>query len=338
MNSAMEASVEDEVGQTRMKRPHVIILGAGASRAACPNGDKNGRLLPLMKDFVEGLDLESLLSKWGIDPNQNFEDIYSDLYQSGEQAKTEELNKIINLYFGAMELPDNPNLYDHLVLSMRSKDLIATFNWDPFLVEAICRNRASGLKLPRIVFLHGNVAVSYCPKCGIKGRCFADCDKCAERLIKTPLLYPVKEKNYADDTFISNEWRILKRDMGSAFMITIFGYSGPKTDAEAITAMKAGWGDPNERSMEQTAFISTQREEDIAENWDAFIHSHHYEVQNDFYESWIANHPRRTGEAYMHQYIDAKFIDNNPIPKDLNFPELWAWYAQFKEPEERNPD
>ena len=32
--------------------PHVVMLGAGASVAAFPNGDKNGRKVPLMKDLV----------------------------------------------------------------------------------------------------------------------------------------------------------------------------------------------------------------------------------------------------------------------------------------------
>ena len=32
--------------------PHVVILGAGASLAAFPDGDKNGRKLPLMNDIV----------------------------------------------------------------------------------------------------------------------------------------------------------------------------------------------------------------------------------------------------------------------------------------------
>jgi len=33
--------------------PHVFILGAGASVAACPDGDRNGRRLPVMANFVE---------------------------------------------------------------------------------------------------------------------------------------------------------------------------------------------------------------------------------------------------------------------------------------------
>ena len=64
-----------------------------------------------------------------------------------------------------------------------------------------------------------------------------------------------------------------------------------------------------------------------------FIHTHHYEAHSNFYDSWIANHPRRTGEAYINQYIDAMFIDNNPIPKDLHFPDLWDWFERLQEVE-----
>lgn len=33
-------------------RPHVVLLGAGASRAAFPSGEETGKHLPLMNDFV----------------------------------------------------------------------------------------------------------------------------------------------------------------------------------------------------------------------------------------------------------------------------------------------
>ena len=46
-------SKEDEVLGPKNSRPHLVILGAGASYAAFPNGDKNGRKLPLMNNIVE---------------------------------------------------------------------------------------------------------------------------------------------------------------------------------------------------------------------------------------------------------------------------------------------
>ena len=120
-------------------------------------------------------------------------------------------------------------------------------------------------------------------------------------------------------------------------MITIFGYGGPKADQEAIAAMKDAWGDKYQRSMEQTAFITRpgENEDDIRQAWGAFIHTHHYELHEDFYDSWIAKHPRRTGEAWINQYLDAKFIDDNPIPKNMDFQNLWKWFEQFKGSETR---
>ncbi|MFW6223076.1 MAG: hypothetical protein ACOC3T_05645 [Bacteroidota bacterium] len=34
-------------------RPHVVILGAGASAAAFPQGDANGKKLPVMNDLAD---------------------------------------------------------------------------------------------------------------------------------------------------------------------------------------------------------------------------------------------------------------------------------------------
>ena len=62
------SSIEKEIANTSMGgHPHVVILGAGASLAAFPNGDKNGRQLPLMNNLVEVVGLRSLLDSWDID-------------------------------------------------------------------------------------------------------------------------------------------------------------------------------------------------------------------------------------------------------------------------------
>jgi hypothetical protein len=49
-----------------VQRPHVVILGAGASVASCLDGDKNGRRLPTMNNFVDILGLRDLLEKMGL--------------------------------------------------------------------------------------------------------------------------------------------------------------------------------------------------------------------------------------------------------------------------------
>lgn len=184
--------------------------------------------------------------------------------------------------------------------------------------------------MPNLAFLHGNLSVGYCAKDDVVGVAGLRCRRCGDPFEVSKLLYPVREKDYASDPGIARQWRELRRGFKSAFMITVFGYSAPKTDVAAVAAMKEAWGTPDDRSMEQTSFITIQDEDEVREAWRPFIHSHHYEVHANFYDSWLANHPRRTGEAYLSQYIDAKFIPDNPIPKDLDFPELWQWYDQFR--------
>jgi hypothetical protein len=305
MPSPEDYSVEDEIADVGVGAPHVVVLGAGASRACCPNGDKNGKSLPLMADFAVALGVDALLSSWGFNPLDNFEDTYSSLHDRHETDKLRELRYKVETYFSSLEIPEEPTIYDRLLLSLRPKDIVATFNWDPLLLQAYLRNYQHA-PLPKPIFLHGNIMTGYCEAdrtVGLRGHI---CSRCGIPFSPTPLLYPVRHKDYATDTFIASQWNVLKRGFKKAFMITIFGYSGPKTDREAILAMKDAWGSTDDRIMEQTSFITLQS-----------------------YESWIANHPRRTGEAHFAQYYDAKFVENNPIPRYPVFSEIWNWYENL---------
>jgi hypothetical protein len=327
----MEVSAEDEINQVEIRKPHVVILGAGASYAALPNGDTRGNKLPLMNNFVETLGIENLIKKANIKTkSKNFEDIYSEMQKQPNLSDLcEELEHEVYSYFKNLELPDEPTIYDHLVLSLRDKDFIATFNWDPFLVQAIRRNRDQ-CKLPKPLFMHGNVEVGYCPAKHMMGNNGRTCHKCGADLIPTKLLYPVEEKNYDLDDFISRQWTVLENMLGIAFMVTIFGYGAPVSDVRAVSLLKKAWGSTDDRIMEQFEIIDVRKEDDLHDTWSPFIHSHHYRIENDFYNSWIANHPRRTGEAYFNQNVKAMFIANNPIPKDAGFEELWEWYDELQ--------
>ena len=69
------------------------------------------------------------------------------------KAVKEELEKIIREYMSNYKLPDNPTIYDFLVMSLTSKDLIATFNWDPLLVQAVGRTMRYTNNVPQVAFL-----------------------------------------------------------------------------------------------------------------------------------------------------------------------------------------
>lgn len=317
-----------------MQRPHVVLVGAGASRAALPNGDANGRSLPLMKDFISLLDLEELVRPTRIPYRErNFEDVYADTHQNNKLTEVRKrIETRIYDYFDCLALPNHPTIYDYLVLCLRDKDVIATFNWDPFLVQACRRNRWIG-SLPTLLFLHGNVKIACCINDKVVGLKGSYCSKCGQRLEPTRLLYPVTEKNYEVDPMLSAQWEYLRDDMSNAFMFTVLGYSAPRSDVGAVGLLKEGWGPPEQRSMEETEIIDIKEEDELLAVWNPFIHSGHYSVSTDFFESALARHPRRTGEMYMAQIINGLCAEGNPVPKDVSFSELKLWFQQLHDAE-----
>ena len=110
--------------------------------AACAGGDRNGLRLPLMDDLIDVLELRALLETDSLDVGEtNFERLYSRLHANPSKRELcAQLEGKVRAYFSALRLPEEPTIYDHLVLSLREKDAIATFNWDPFLWQAAERN------------------------------------------------------------------------------------------------------------------------------------------------------------------------------------------------------
>ena len=337
---------EEEVETINIGAPHVVILGAGASRACCPQGDNNGKQLPVMKDLVSIVGLKSKLEEWNIDPTQNFEDVFSSLYEKNENAKLNLVEQVIEDYFKKLELPNKPTIYDHLVLSLRNKDLIATFNWDPLLLQAYARSWRAGLRLPQLAFLHGNVGAGYCEQDRKAGLAEDRCSTCNRIYNNTPLLYPIKIKNYASNAFIRDSWERLKLFCEHASILTIFGYSAPKTDTEAIKMMKEAWDKKSKPQLELHTFITKPNcnndhadesyYDTIRTDWSSFIQTRNCLFSDNFYSSNIANHPRRTCEAYWEGGFLAKWPTENPIPRDLNLVKTWRWFSQFKNAEDES--
>jgi len=324
----MEVTVEQEIQQLSVKSPHVVILGAGASRAACPNGDNNGNVVPLMADFLEVVPIRNILDRVDVVyKDRNFEEVYSELAINANYAHARiDLERAIFDYFKRLQLPKPPNIYDHILMSLRGKDVIATFNWDPFLIQSARRIAMEDQSIPLLLFLHGNVMVGFCPDDNLHGVRGNICSHCGEPLQPSNLLYPVSEKNYEDDPMISDSWDALDSALDKAFMVTVFGYSAPTSDVSANNLLSSAWGPSKSRALEQFEIVDIRPEKELVDTWDDFIHTHHYEVHNDIFDSWMLKHPRRSGEAFKNQYLDALFIEDNPVPKNISFKKLREWY------------
>jgi hypothetical protein len=326
-------AVADLVADVSMERPHAVLLGAGASRAALPHGDKNGVQVPLLREVADTLgladcfpaDLRALAVT-------DFEAAYSQLADRGG-SECQTVEDLVRSYFEQLVLPNEPNLYDLLQLCLRPKDAIFTFNWDPLLVQSRLRliYHEPDLEqyLPQLCFLHGNVAVGFCSTDRLSGRLGAICGECGGTFEASSLLFPVEHKDYQDEGLIEREWEAVRYYLKHCFMFTIFGYSAPVTDVEAIDLLKQGWGSAAEREFEQTEIINRPGcdHEALRDLWDSFIHTHHYDISESFGSSWLGRHPRRTGEVWWRRFMLNQWVEANPVPADeRDLESLIEWF------------
>jgi hypothetical protein len=319
---------------------HVVILGAGASIASTlRNPEPSGKTLPSMDNFIDVVGLRDVIGPGTKDEeSRNFETLYSKLHDKDPASPViAEIERRVAEYFRSLALPSTPTIYDYLILALRPKDLIATFNWDPFLYQAFCRNRKMGGVCHS--FLHGSVAIGYSREAQKAGRAgdFAD-QALTQKFVPTRLLYPVTHKDYNTDEFIAREWSRLKKWLQMAKRITIFGYGAPETDVEAVALMSEAWGDPNKRNLEQIEMIDVQSENVLTNRWKRFIHTHHYDYCTDYFQSSLAQFPRRTCESFIHQYLpttpEEAFQEPNPVPQQFEtLTEMWEWHRPLIEAE-----
>ncbi|EPZ51619.1 hypothetical protein [Alicyclobacillus acidoterrestris] len=320
-------------------RPHVVLLGAGASVAAIPNGDKNQRKTSVMAGFIEKLGMADIIQKANLKTkSNNLEDIYSELNSRKEYEDiTLELERRIYDYFYSFEIPDEPTVYDFLILSLTRKDLIATFNWDPLLLQAYERVSKFTTNLPDLSFLHGNTYVGVCNEHKVGGLIHGRCSVCGKPFKPTKLLYPVKEKDYNNDPFIKDNWNRIRHYLKHAYMFTIFGYSAPKTDVSAIELLKEAWGTVEDRNLEEVEIIDIRPEKELRQTWDEFIHSHHYSIHPDFFSSTLGKMPRRSCEATFDRLMNAMWLDGNKgFKPDMNFNEIEVYIRRLLEDEKTN--
>lgn len=336
---------EEEIEIVHGNGAHVVILGAGATYASTlRNPEKNGYELPLMWNVVDIVGLNNVvngLPKEYQQYREDFEKLYTLLAKDNKfKDEREYIEKVVYEYFNSLELPDQPTIYDYLILSLRHrKDIIATFNWDPFLYKAYVRN-GEFTKSPGILHLHGCVALGYDKVDGTIGPAGWTSKKTLRDFEPTKLLYPVDKKDYNSDPYIKGQWDGLANRLKEAERVTVFGYSAPTTDVEAIELLQNAWGNVEDRAMEEFEFIDIQKEDKLLKSWQSFVHTHHYHYSNDYFESSLALHPRRTVESYHHWAMpltpNEVFQDGNLVPNDFKtLEELWEWHLPLIEAEKK---
>ena len=278
----------------RLTDPHVVVVGAGASIAAC-RYDKYGKEVPLLRNihYILGLTDELKRYSFSEEEMEDFELLFSNIQGKQEYR---ELQKKLELevckYFSELTIPDEPTMYDYLILSLTSKDVIISFNWDPFLLQAYRRNICVG-NLPQVIFPHGNAGVGVCYECKQMGYANCLCPQCLQEFKQMPLLYPVKKKDYNSKPIIHNEWSRAKKALSLASGMTVYGYGAPVTDVEAIELMKVAYSASNIKDIAPFTVINLpQNEKEQKERWANFYDAKMIRYCNTLKETMLWENPR----------------------------------------------
>lgn len=321
--------------------PHVVVLGAGATMATIPNGDKYGNRCSVMDNFIENMGLQDILSDCHIQTtSRNLEDIYSELSTRSDCAEIKNaLEDQIRYKLGKLVIPDTPTAYDYLLLSLRDKDYVFSFNWDNLLIQSYQRlQKHFTADLPQMHFLHGNIGISFCEDCRIvqpSKNC--KCVRCGGQLSSPGLLFPVKKKDYTSDSYIAGAWNCFLRALEDARLLTIYGYSAPSTDQEAVKLMQKAFSQTS-KVLSTIEVIDIAERSVVADKWSPFSKpvNYHVDIVPSIFDSLVAKYPRRTTEGYAEVTLGGRWVDSAITMNKVD--SMAELYEQYKPLLDREDD
>ena len=311
-------------------KPHVVILGAGASKASELNGDLQYGSIPLMKDLADALELKHFVDREDYKKaKENFELFFDSITKKPKYKEIRELIEYrIYDYFNTFRIKEKVTLYDKLVLSLRAKDVIATFNWDPLLCYAYRRN--GFLKtLPELLFLHGNVIFGYCEDDSVYGWKDDKCKKCGKPFKPSRLLYPVSHKNYSEDPIIEGQWKNLQFSIEDSFFISFFGYSAPFTDIDARQKIINHIRDNKLKQYLEVEIVDLNYENLGENNFKEMVDDTHFYGISDWKNMYSLKYSRFSCEALFEAVMMNKPLPEFNIPDADNLSELQGWYVEI---------
>ncbi len=321
----MNIKTKEQLIESPLKSsPHVVLLGAGASRAAFPNGDRSSQQIPLMNDLVDVIGLKPMIEQagGGLGNEINFETIYSRLISNPKHEDiAEKIERAVEEYFSSLSLPNEATIYDRILLSLRPGDAVFTFNWDPFLFDAYQRNHHV-VPLPGIYFLHGNVRIGNCPHHEDWGGRQMKCPICSTFFENVPLLYPTEKKGYSNNPYIKRSWDEARFFFKNALMLTIFGYSAPDSDIDAVDLLRSAWFERSDRKIEHVEIIDIDCGSTLYERWKPFTPTFHIKLRQDFNDSFAAQWPRRSREAIFFPSIYGEPCEQFPLETTSDLAEI----------------
>ena len=161
------------------------------------------------------------------------------------------------------------------------------------------------------------------------------CPDCGVPFNDVPLLYPVKKKGYSSNPYIADSWESARRFFKEAFLLTIFGYSGPDSDRDAVDLLKNAWMARSARIFEHVEVVDIAPEGDIYARWIEFTPTQHLKVVRHYEKSFVGRWPRCSREKLFLAMKTGIPSYNIPLSDTDNLTEL---QAQVREIAKREAD
>lgn len=157
-------------------------------------------------------------------------------------------------------------------------------------------------------------------------------------MVSPRLLYPVKNKNYSQNIYIQDAWNRLQYYLEYACIVTIWGYSAPKSDKEAKQMMLKAFSSEY-RPLDQIEVIDIADEEVLHKTWLPFAKNtnYHLNIHRSLMDSLIGEFPRRSIEGYVKRYIEGWWNSSTLKLKECSsFDELAQLVTPLLEKESQN--
>lgn len=207
--------------------------------------------------------------------------------------------------------------------ALTGQSLVASFNWDPLLLQAYARSR--NFDLPGVVFLHGNVYLGHCATHKAKGYSTQECNICGTSFEPSPLLFPINSKNYQVHPLIASEWETLISFLNRAYIVTIFGYAAPSSDVAAREMLLKAWSTNGSRELAIVEVIDVADEAQLCSRWREFAGPHDVGILRSFCASYQHHYPRRSCEAYASASLQQDPWSERRLPALSSVRDLQKW-------------
>jgi hypothetical protein len=142
------------------------------------------------------------------------------------------------------------------------------------------------------------------------------------KLVPTRLLYPVDQKNYNEDPFIADQWRMTWDHLAEAYCVTVHGYGAPTTDTEARALLLNAWTENPTRELAQISIVDIREPTEVAASWSDFIVRNHGAASTDFSYNLLMRHPRRSCESFAFASLQQGPWHEDPFPACHSLTEL----------------